>query len=345
MYSRVDSRARARLPDSIRRLVPRVVRRRAAGPIGRLRGARTRRRLAALAANGRPILAGPWLGEVGFEILYWAPFVRWFASTFHVPPDRLTVVSRGGTASWYAPVAGRYHDVFDYVAPDVFRRWQEQHVGEIGEQKQTRMTARERQIVDRVLADATLGTSILHPSMMYELMNPFWWRHLDESWIHRHTIYRRFERPPRPEGMALPARYVAAKFYFNDCFPPTDQNRAFVRDTLGRLARAGHVVSLSAGIALDDHHAVPGGGSAIDLASAVPPSDNLRVQSAIVAHADSFVGTYGGFAYLAPFYGVSSTSYYGDPDGFARTHLRMARSACASIGARDLLYVHSTETR
>jgi hypothetical protein len=327
------------VPLPIRRFVPRAVRRRAAGPVGRYRGACIRRRLAALAGGGRPILAGPWLGEVGFELLYWAPFLRWFASEFRVAPERLTVLSRGGTASWYAPIAGGYHDVFDYVSADVFRRWYDEHVGEIGEQKQTRITSRERQLIDRVLAPTTAGAEILHPSMMYELMNPFWWRHLDESWIHRHTRYQRLERPPRPAGLQLPERYVAAKFYFNDCFPASDGNRAFVRDMLARLAREGPVVSLSAGVALDDHGAVPAAG-AIDVAGAAPPSQNLHVQSAVVAHADAFVGTYGGFAYLAPFYGVRSTSYYADADGFARSHLHMAQSACAAIGASDLLHVH-----
>lgn len=324
----------------IRRLVPRAVRRRAAAPVGRLRGAQIRRRLAALAASGRPIVAGPWLGEVGFEVLYWAPFLRWFASTHRVVPGRLTVVSRGGTAGWYAPAAGRYHDVFDFVSPDVFRRWHAEHVGEIGEQKQTRLTSRERELIDRLPAETTAGAAILHPSTMYDLMNPFWWRHLDERWIHRHTVYRVLDRPPRPDGVTLPDRYVAAKFYFNDCFPATDENRAFVRRTLGRLARQGPVVSLSAGIAIDDHGAAPGSG-AIE-AAATAPSANLQVQSAIVAHADAFVGTYGGFAYLAPFYGVRSTSYYADVDGFARSHLRMAQSAFASIGAHDLLHVHAT---
>lgn len=326
------------MQGSIRSLVPRALRRRAAGPVGRYRGARIRRRLAALAAGGRPIVAGPWLGEVGFEILYWAPFLRWFAAEFGVGPGRLTVISRGGTASWYAPAAGRYHEVFDYVSADDFRRWHEEHVGEIGEQKQTRITPRERDLVDRVLAQVAPHAQVLHPSVMYELMNPFWWRHLDEGWIHRHAIYRRLDRPPRPAGLPLPERYVAAKFYFNDCFPATDENRAFVRHMLARLTREGPVVSLSTGIALDDHGAAPAPGT-IDVAGAAPPSQNLHLQSAVVAHADAFVGTYGGFAYLAPFYGVRSTSYYGDADGFARSHLLMAQSACAAIGARDLLHV------
>ena len=30
-------------------------------------------------ARSEPILVGPWLGEVGFELLYWIPFLRWFA--------------------------------------------------------------------------------------------------------------------------------------------------------------------------------------------------------------------------------------------------------------------------
>ena len=328
------------MPLAIRHLVPPAVRRRAAGPVGRYRGARIRRRLEALAAGGRPILAGPWLGEVGFEILYWAPFLRWFASEFRVAPERLTVVSRGGTAAWYAPIAGCYGDVFDYVSADVFRQWHDEHVGEIGEQKQTRMTARERQLIDRVLAETRGGAAILHPSVMYELMNPFWWRHLDESWIHRHTRYERLPRPARPAGLELPERYTAAKFYFNSCFPATDENRAFVRDLMARLSRGGPVVSLSAGVALDDHGTAPASG-AFD-AGAAPPSQNLQVQSAIVAHAEAFVGTYGGFAYLAPFYGVRSTSYYGDAAGFAPSHLRMARSAFAAIGAGGLLHVHPT---
>lgn len=335
----VSSR-RADVPAPLRHLVPGALRRRAAGPVGRYRGARIRRRLAALAAGGRPILAGPWVGEVGFELLYWAPFLRWFASEFRVAPDRLTVVSRGGTASWYGPIAGRYLDVFDYVGADVFRRWHDERVDEIGEQKQTRVTARERQLIDRLTAE-TPGAALLHPSMMYALMNPFWWRHLDQSWVHRHTRYARLDRPPRPAGVQLPARYVAAKFYFNDCFPATEENRAFVRDTMADLARQGPVVSLSAGVELDDHGAVPTPGT-IDVAAVAPPSRNLLVQSAVVAHADAFVGTYGGFAYLAPFYGVRSTSYFGDPHGFARSHLHMARSALAAIGAADLLQVHST---
>jgi hypothetical protein len=39
------------------------------------------------------------------------------------------------------------------------------------------------------------------------------------------------------------------------------------------------------------------------------PEDNLSVQTAVVGKAKAFVGTYGGFAYLAPFLGVPSLSF------------------------------------
>lgn len=325
----------------LRGLMPRALRSGAARALGRYGGVQIRRRLAALAAGGRPILAGPWLGEVGFEILYWAPFLRWFAAEFDVAPERVTVLSRGGTWSWYGPAAGRYLDVFDYVSPEVFRRWHEARLREGGEQKQTRIARPEQELLDTAMKGMPGGAGILHPSVMYELLNPFWWRHLDETWVHRHTIYRRLDRPERIAGLELPERYVAAKFYFNDCFPATERNRAFVRDLVGRLAREGPVVSISSGVTLDDHGAcaVTAHG-VLDVAGATPPARNLHVQSAIVAHATACVGTYGGFAYLAPFYGVPSASYYGDAGGFAPSHLRMARSALASIGAADLLRVH-----
>src|SRR4029077_6002753 len=59
-----------------------------------------RRALRAAAAGSGPIMLGPWLSEVGYEALYWVPFVRWFTRQYDVDPDRLVVVSRGGVAAW-----------------------------------------------------------------------------------------------------------------------------------------------------------------------------------------------------------------------------------------------------
>src|SRR5215471_1000109 len=58
------------------------------------------REVETLAVSGRPLVAGPWLSEVGFEALYWIPFLRWVKAAFRLDPARVVAVSRG------APVPG-----------------------------------------------------------------------------------------------------------------------------------------------------------------------------------------------------------------------------------------------
>jgi hypothetical protein len=326
--------------SAIRRIVPQTLRHRASAELARFRSAALRRRFAALAAEDRPILAGPWLGEVGFEILYWAPFLRWFAEEFDVDPARIIVVSRGGTASWYQPVAGSYHDVFSYVSEQDFRVHHHERLRERGQQKQVSGTAFERDIQARVRAAAGVrDAAVLHPSTMFELFNPFWWKHVDERWVHRHTRYVQLAAPSAATG-PLPERYAAVKFYFNDSFPDTECNRAFARHVVRQLSERMSVVSLTTGLELDDH-----GSCVMDTHAVVVPHlgvdarCNLHLQSAILARASLFVGTYGGFSYLAPFYRVPAVAYYDDPARFSSRHLAMARSALESLGLGRLFEV------
>lgn len=324
--------------SALRHLVPKFVRHGVSAQVARARGARIERDLAALAARPETIIVGPWLGEVGFELLYWVPFLAWFAERYDIAPERLLVVSRGGVGSWYQPFAAGYRETFDQLSPEEFRRRHDQRVELNGEQKQRTVLAFERELLQELTSDVQ-HRRMLHPSLMYTLFNPFWWGHVDESWVHRYTRYRALAPPPLPAG-APSSPYVAVKFYFNDCFPATDENKAFVRRILQQLVARGPVVSLTTGLQLDDH-----GGADIEAlgVQTLPPhldaSQNLAVQSALVAGASAFVGTYGGFSYLAPFYGVRSVAFYGDRAGFSQRHLDMARSAFTTLGAGHLLEV------
>jgi hypothetical protein len=333
--------------SALRELVPRTLRHAVSAQLARAKADRLDRDLAALAAGSDTIVVGPWLGEVGFELLYWVPFLAWFAERFAVARERLVVVSRGGTASWYAPFAAGYRDIFDQLTPDEFRRRHDERVHANGEQKQTQVLAFERDLLRRLVPDIR-DRSMLHPSTMYSLFNPFWWGHVDERWVHQRARYRRLE--PAATGVELPAEpYVAVKFYFNDCFPASAENRAFVGRVVRELLKTNRVVSLTTRLNLDDH--ADDGDPAHDRAAEVTPlpaelhaRDNLAAQSRLVAGASAFVGTYGGFSYLAPFLGVRSTAYFGDPHGFSQRHLLMARSALETLGAGDLLCVRPSLT-
>ena len=333
----------------VRQLVPRSIRHGISAQLAKVHASRLASDLGRLAEGHDTIVVGPWLGEVGFELLYWVPFLRWFAATFRVAPQRLLIVSRGGTAAWYRPFAAGYRDIFDYLTPEEFRQRHDERVAANGEQKQTQVLAFERQLLRGLTTDVH-SRSMLHPSTMYRLFNPFWWGHVQEEWVHRFTTYAplalgngaagvgagnvgaAFRRPSSP--------YTAVKFYFNDCFPDTRENRAFARRTLQVLRDRGPVVSLATGLRLDDHSGDVA--DAIDvqtLPSDMHPRENLALQTAVVGGASAFVGTYGGFSYLAPFLGVRSTAYFADPDGYSKRHLVMARSALDRIGAAPLLDV------
>ena len=322
----------------VRQFVPRAVRWGISATLARLHAWRIEQHLAELASGTDTIVAGPWLGEVGFELLYWVPFLAWFAERFRVAPDRLLVVSRGGTASWYRPFASRYHETFDHLSPEEFRRRHDERVAVHGEQKQRRELAFEHELLRQLVGDVH-HRRMLHPSTMYQLYSPFWWGHVDESWVHERARYRRLSPPAGYDELRPRTPYVAVKFYFNDCFPATDASRALVRDILDRLAASGPVVSLTTSLNLDDHGGLDTPPRVQPLPAHLDARENLAVQSAIVAGAASFVGTYGGFSYLAPFYGVPCTAYYDDPNGFSHRHLLMAESALRSIGCGELLDV------
>jgi hypothetical protein len=299
------------------------------------------RDFAAMVARPDPIVAGPWLGEVGFELLYWVPFLAWCAHRFDVAPERWLIISRGGTASWYRSFASRYADVFAQVSPEIFRDRHDERIRQLGEQKQTRPTAFDDQLIAGAVASYQISSwSVLHPSRMYELLNPFWWGHLDTRWVRRHTRYTRLPSPGQAGVAAMPAPYVATKFYFNECFPPTDANRAFASEVLRALAKEGPVIALSTGLAIDDHHSHAAADAGVrHLPEGIDPASNLHVQDALVAGARAFVGTYGGFSYLAPFHHVPSYAFYSAAGGFSPKHLALAHEAMAAVGAPGALHV------
>jgi hypothetical protein len=312
----------------MRRLVPPPLRRAAARLVGERRAHDVERELAAIARTDAPILVGPWLGEVGFELLYWVPFVRWAADRYGLSPDRLIVVSRGGAATWYGPLARRSIDALALMPVEQFRAKNDERNSRFGEQKQVARSPLDDEIIARVAGDERRELAVLHPSLMYRLFAPYWWGHQTLDWVRRRARHERL-RPPAIT-LDLPAEYTAVKFYFNDCFRNTPQNRAFVERTIRDLERAGPVISLSTGVAVDDHDAYEPA-SARSIRGLMRAETNLLVQSAVVAGARRFVGTYGGFAYLAPFYGVPADSYFSEPGSFSVRHLALAHEALAMV--------------
>jgi hypothetical protein len=278
------------------------------------------RRAALVSRSDRPIVVGPWCGEVGFELLYWIPFVRWMVDRAGIDADRLIVVTRGGASAWYSGLATRGVEIFDLIDTAAFRN-------HAATWKQHRISAFDRQLIAGAIARTGIRRCrLLHPQVMYRLLTAYW---KEEAVLEPIASFLTTARlpapPPHPVAARLPAEYVAAKFYFSQSFPDTPSNRAFVQRTIAQAAEQMPVVLLTAGAQLDDHHdAAVANGSAVRVISA-DVRDNLAAQSAVVAGARRFIGTYGGFSYLAPMYGVDSLSFFSAREKLVPFHLEHAQ--------------------
>ena len=303
---------------------------------------RVMRRVARMARSSRPVVVGPWSGEVGFELLYWVPFVTWMLKQAEVSPDRVLVISRGGTEHWYAHLGGRYADILSQVTPDEFRERTEVA------RKQRTIGAFDRQVLRHAMRDAGInGAVLVHPDLMYRLFYPFWKQRVTVQRVDSFTSYRRLTPPARPDIAArLPAEYVAVRFYFSHCFPDTAANREFVNSVLRHLAESTDVVVLNTGLHLDDHtdHATARGRRIHTLEDLMTPERNLEVQTAVIAGARAFVGTYGGYAYLAPLLGVDSLAFYSVESAFFRHHLELAHNVFGRLGAGSLVALDVRDT-
>lgn len=295
---------------------------------------RVRQRLSRLRRSKRPVIVGPWSGEVGFELLYWIPFVTWAVEQAEIAPERIVVVSRGGPESWYAHLGGRYVDALAHVTPEEFR------AGTEAMKKQRQVGPFDREVLRRVMrAHGISRPMLIHPGPMYTLFYPFWKQKTTVQRVERFTTHRLIARP-RHAALAgrLPADYVAVRFYFSDSFPDTPDNRAFVESTLRALTASTDVVLLNTAFRLDDHSdfAQTRSGRVHVVDDLMTPARNLDLQTAVIAGARAFVGTYGGYAYLAPLLGVPTLAFYAVRDGWFAHHLELAERTFRALGGAPL---------
>ena len=280
------------------------------------------RELERVVAGDAPILVGPWVSEVGYEVLYWVPFLRWVAAAYRIPAERLVVMSRGGTAGWYGSLAAQYVEVFDHASPaDLARE------AAAGRLKQRDVSDLDRRLV--AAATSHLGlreVNVLHPSLMFRWFAPFWSGHEGTGFVDRHTRFSRIDAADVSLPLALPSDYVALKLYTARALPDGPVVRAQLQGLVAALAERWPVVLLDTGLLVDDHadYDVAGPGRVVSLSGRLDPRTNLAAQTRIIAGARLFVGTCGSLAWLAPMLGVATIPVFTD-DSFLHAHLHVAR--------------------
>jgi hypothetical protein len=302
---------------------------------------RVKRRLARAASGSGPIVVGPWTSEVGYEALYWIPFLHWAIDHYRIDPRRVIAISRGGTEDWYRGIARHYVDIFDCIGTEAFAaemRMRREH----GDQKQSIASPLDNRLVS--LAADRLGLpapAVWHPGLMYELLRAFWYGDRALQFLLRHTDFRRARtalalalREPAHGLPVLPAEYVAVKFYTGPSLPNAPEVRAALVRAVERLAARMPVVMLDTAWTVDEHqdYTFDHIRGVTTLRPSLDPRTNLQLQTRVIAGAQLFVGTCGGLAWLAPLLGVETVAVYED-DRFLTPHLHAARYAYRYSGA------------
>jgi len=304
------------------------------------------REIAAIAATTRPIVVGPWLAEVGYEVLYWIPFLRWFQDAFGVSPDRLIAVSRGGMESMYRDVAAGYVDIFDLTTPQQLaaRNAQRRTEGEGGGQKQSATSALDEELIAAVRSRRGLGeVTVCHPSLMFRLFRNVWHGNLPFDLLWRRTRHVAMSGPSTRTGPAvgglppgIPDDFIAAKIYAGPALSTHEKTRQAVRALVAQAATIAPVVLLEADLGIDEHRDfdLDGIPNVISARSLMSPRTNLDVQLALIARARFFLSACGGLAWQAPFMGVPTVAIY-DSDSLLAPHLFVTRHAGALAGAAE----------
>jgi hypothetical protein len=256
--------------------------------------------------------------------------VRWAVERFPEIKGRIIVVSRGGTHHWLEEVECDYVDLLSIYTP-------EELVSRRASLKDRAIDDFTFEIFDRVKRECGLDRAdLLHPSLLY---NSFY-RVLKKADPYAYAasvhggegIAARYRRLTAPDEGALagrlPEEYVAARFYFRPSLEDSPEHRDYLASVLALLAGEIPVVLLNTRMELDDHvdlDALPESGvTTID--RAMTPADNLHVQTIAISRARAFVGTYGGLAYLPPFFGIPSIGLLADEGGIRPWHHALALS-------------------
>jgi hypothetical protein len=293
---------------------------------------RARVELWRVARGNGPIIVGPWLSEVGYEVLYWVPFLRWFVDYYRVDPARVVAVSRGGVSAWYGDIAREYVELLELYPPEEFAAKNRARLS--NDQKQLGISEFDREILDKVRARVGGNAATCHPSVMFRLLRQFWLGNESLDYALSYLSYRPVGTGSSVPVPPLPPDFVAMKFYSARSLAADARHRELLRGLIRRIAQRHPVVLLSTGLALDEHEDflfadLPG---VTNVAGSMRPENNLGVQTEIIRRARRFVGTCGSVAWLAPMLGTDTLAVYSD-DHLLTSHLYAARHGYASMSA------------
>ena len=218
------------------------------------------------------------------------------------------VVTRGGAGVWYRDLTNRSVEIFDLIGADAFR-------DHAATWKQHQISPFDRQLLAGAIAAAGVRRArLLHPQVMYRLLTAYW---KEEAVLEPIGAFLRYgplpPPPPHPVTEYAPCRVRRGEVLFQ---PVVSRHRRQPRVCAAHDRRGG---GTDARGDVERRRTARRSSRRPDRVGRPRPDDRAPTFATTLPHrapssrgARGFIGTYGGFSYLAPLYGVDSLSFFSD---------------------------------
>lgn len=261
------------------------------------------------AKDDTPILVGPWHSEVGFETLYFLPWLTHWRETYGIAKDRLFIVTRGGAGPWYG--THQTIDLFDYLPPKELRQHTLAQWQASGSVKQTAIQPWEREMYPRFLRTFGLANAHwLHPRAMYQGLQGWWANTQTLAMLTQQVTFQAVPVSHPPLDLALPEQFIAIGFYARPTWLLNDETKTYVQSLVDLISKTLPVVLIASSLHADDHLPFPIKGAHLSTAPFCTPTTSLAIQASVIAKSQAFIGTYGGLMQLAVRLGKPSVGLF-----------------------------------
>ncbi|HEY3188372.1 MAG TPA: hypothetical protein VGJ70_12920, partial [Solirubrobacteraceae bacterium] len=259
-------------------------------------------------ARGGPVVCGPFLGEPGYETLYWIPFVRTVVEPLLADGHEVVVVSRGGSDPLYGELAGagaRYIDVIDVLGVEGFLRVERERLTDALRKNQKVASRFERDILRHAVLP---HEQPLLPADMFAMLKAYPYASVC-SWS--------LGRPPCASDEVEDRTLL--KFWFGGQMPASDENLGRLEQVIERLAAEGPVAAIVNPYSLETRASVDQPFEKLVERLGIPTVSprshrtNLGDQIEMIARSRRFACTYGGLAYISLYTNTPTITFYSDP--------------------------------
>ncbi len=275
------------------------------------------------------VIVGPWFSELGFELLYWIPYLNTVLKDHAEAGKKVVSVSRGGMSSLYSSISTEHINLLNNYSQSEWLSLTNNVWAKLGGLKQSSLLVEDLKILEASIPIETWKNDsrkiLIHPRILFALFRPYW-RNKDFNPL---SIVDQITIPlqPNPE----PQSGIFTKIYSR---PSLELNEANTKSLLNFLNDFPEDKLLITDDSYIDDHPIFNLGSSIKAREHVQRTfeNNLEDQINLYKSCEKSITTYGGLSYLALYFQKSSLSLYSDAEKFDIQHLKLAKLLAGKVG-------------